>query len=190
MPRLWESSIGAHRQSVRGAAIRAAGALVSTHGLRGVTMSRIADDAGVSRATLYRYFPDVESILQEWHEQHVREHLEALADIASRPGEPIDRLEAVLCAYARIEHEQPRDEIATQLHDTPHAHGADEHVLALLVELLTQCADAGSVRSDIAPRELAVYCVDATRAARRLRSKAAVRRLVELVLAGLKAPIA
>jgi AcrR family transcriptional regulator len=39
-------------------------ALVAEGGLLSVTMSRIAEEAGIGRATLYKYFPDVEAILR------------------------------------------------------------------------------------------------------------------------------
>lgn len=34
-----------------------------------MTMSRIAEEIGIGRATLYKYFPDVEAILLAWHER-------------------------------------------------------------------------------------------------------------------------
>lgn len=44
-------------------------ALVAEQGLTSVTMSRIAKESGIGLATLYKYFPDVESILLAWHER-------------------------------------------------------------------------------------------------------------------------
>ena len=63
MPKLWSGTLETHRREVRTAVIAATAALVADHGLRGVTMSRIASEAGIGRATLYKYFPDVETIL-------------------------------------------------------------------------------------------------------------------------------
>jgi AcrR family transcriptional regulator len=37
-------------------------------------MSQIAAETGIGRATLYKYFPDVEAILVAWHERQVAEH--------------------------------------------------------------------------------------------------------------------
>jgi hypothetical protein len=42
------------------------------------------------------------------------------------------------------------------------------------------------VRNDVPPDELAAYCLHALNAARSLPSKAAVRRLVTVTLAGLR----
>lgn len=47
---------------------------------------------------------------------------------------------------------------------------------------------SGDVRDDVAPAELASYCVHALATASSLPSKAAVRRLVKVTLAGLRPP--
>jgi AcrR family transcriptional regulator len=67
VPKLWNETIEEHRRAVRDAVLKTTAALVTEQGLRGVTMSRIAEDSGIGRATLYKYFPDVESILAAWH---------------------------------------------------------------------------------------------------------------------------
>ncbi|MEV6386879.1 TetR/AcrR family transcriptional regulator [Nocardia xishanensis] len=45
--------------------------LVQEHGLASVTTTQIAEATGIGRATLYKYFPDVESIPQAWHERRI-----------------------------------------------------------------------------------------------------------------------
>jgi len=56
----------------------------------------------------------------------------------------------------------------------------------LLAGLIAEAAATGAVRDDIAPDELAVYALHAPGAAGELHSAAAVRRLVDLMLAGLR----
>jgi AcrR family transcriptional regulator len=73
---------------------------VAEHGLTSVTMSQIAEQAGIARATLYRYFSDVEAIVVAWHERQISRHRHHLAEIRDRAGDPARRLEAVLTAYA------------------------------------------------------------------------------------------
>lgn len=46
--------------------------------------------------------------------------------------------------------------------------------------------DVGDVRDDIAPDELATYCLHALTGAATLPSRAAVHRLVDLTVAGLR----
>ncbi|WP_353843470.1 hypothetical protein [Mesorhizobium sp.] len=53
-------------------------------------------------------------------------------------------------------------------------------------DLLTEGARIGDIRDDIAPGELAICCLHALAAASSLPSKAAVRRLVAVTLAGLR----
>ena len=106
MPRLWTETIQAHRHQVRDAILDATWALVAEQGLLSVTMSQIAEQAGIGRATLYKYFPDVEAIVLAWHERHVAGHLQSLADVRDQAGDAGERLEAVLGAYALISHQR------------------------------------------------------------------------------------
>ncbi|MEU9242349.1 hypothetical protein [Streptomyces sp. NPDC048385] len=51
---------------------------------------------------------------------------------------------------------------------------------------MTEAAEAGELRDDVAPTELASYCPHALTAAGGLPSEAAVHRLVTVTLAGLR----
>ena len=188
VPRLWNETIEAHRRAVRDAILDAAGALVAEHGLLSVTMSRVAEETGIGRATLYKYFPDVEAILLAWHERHVEGHLEHLAEIRDRSGDPRKRLEAVLRAYALIEHKRHASELSALLHRGEHVDRAQQHLRDIIRDLLSEAADTGHIRDDIVPEELAAYCLSALAAAGGLPSEAAVRRLVAVTLAGLRPP--
>src|SRR3954469_4846252 len=105
MPKLWNETIETHRHDVREAILGATMALVAEHGPLSVTMSQIAEKTGIGRATLYKYFSDVEAILSAWHERQITGHLEQLAEIRDQAGGATERLEAVLEAYALISHE-------------------------------------------------------------------------------------
>src|SRR5213592_4586748 len=113
----WNETVEAHRVGVREAIVDTAAALVAEHGPRSVTMSQIAEETGIGRATLYKYFPDVEAILVAWHERQVAGHLERLGEVRDRAHDAGDRLEAVLEAYALITYERPHDtELAALVH--------------------------------------------------------------------------
>ena len=186
MPKLWDTTIEAHRRAVRDATLDTTAALVTEHGLRSVTMSQIAEETGIGRATLYKYFSDVEAILVAWHERQVTGHLEYLAEVRDGAGDAGERLEAVLEAYALIQHEHHGTELAAILHRGEHVARAQQHLCDFLRDLLTEGAETGDVRDDVAPDELASYCLYALAAASGLTSKAAVRRLVRVTLAGLR----
>jgi AcrR family transcriptional regulator len=186
MPKLWNDTIEAHRREVRDATLNTTAALVAKHGLRSVTMSQIAEETGIGRATLYKYYPDVEAILVAWHERHVTNHLQhltALRDLASDAGE---RLKAVLEAYALIRHQRHATELETLLHRDEHIRRAQQHLSDLIRNLLIEGVKSGDVRNDVAPSELASYCIHALAAASSSPSKAAVHRLVTVTLAGLR----
>jgi len=189
MPKLWNETIEEHRRAVRDATIQTTAALVAEQGLRSVTMSQIAEETGIGRATLYKYFSDVESILHAWHERQVTGHLEYLAQVRDQAGDAGERLEAVLGAYALISRESQRhhdNELAAFLHRDQHVARAQQKLHHMIRDLLKEAADTGDVRDDVAPDELASYCIHALAAASRMPSKAGVRRLVEVTLAGLR----
>jgi len=191
VPRLWNETIQAHRAAVRDATLDATAALVAQHGLTSVTMSAIAEATGIGRATLYKYFPDVEAILLAWHERQIAGHLQQLADVRDHTNDAGQRLQAVLEAYALISHQSHghRDtELGAFLHRDGQVARAEQQLRNMVTDLLTEGARTGHVRGDVAPSELASYCLYALAAARSLPSKTAVRRLVTVTLAGLRPP--
>ena len=190
MPKLWNETIEEHRRAVRDAILDTTWALVAERGLRSVTMSQIAEETGIGRATLYKYFPDVEAILVAGHQRHVAGHLEHLAELRDQAGDAGERLEAVLEAWALISHhrEHHGNELAALVHRREHVARAQQQLNELIRDLLTEVAATGDVRDDVAPDELASYCLHALGAASSLPSKAAVRRLVRVTLAGLRPP--
>ncbi|MET9955384.1 TetR/AcrR family transcriptional regulator [Streptomyces sp. NPDC006339] len=189
MPKLWNETIEEHRSAVRDATLDATAALVAEHGLMSVTMSRIAQETGIGRATLYKYFPDVESILAAWHERQVAYHLEQLEAVRDRIADPGRRLHAVLETYALISydrHGHHGTDVSALLHQGPAITQAHERLLVLVRDLVAEGAASSALRADVAADELAAYCLHALGAAAGLSSKAAVRRLVEVTLAGLR----
>lgn len=213
MPKLWNETIATHRRAVRDAIVDATAALVAAHGLLSVTMSQIAEKTGIGRATLYKYFSDVEAILLAWHERHISAHLEHLAEVRDQAGDAGERLEAVLLAYAFISHGRHRHhdaEFTALLHRDKQVARAELQVHDMIRDLLIAGAKTGDIRGDVAPDELANYCLHALAAAGSLpsrtaaggfqgihsekaaadsvQSKAAVGRLVAVTLAGLRPP--
>lgn len=189
MPKLWTATIEEHRNAVRDATLDATAKLIDEHGLRGVTMSRIAQRTGIGRATLYKYFDDVDAILLAWHERQIHEHLHQLTQLRDAAQDPDTRLRVVLERYALLQHEQAPhagSDIAAHLHRSEHVAHTHGQLQQLILGLIADAAAAGSVRADPLPDELANYCLHALAAATRLRSAAAVHRLVDLTLAGLK----
>jgi len=182
----WNETVEAHRVGVRKAIVDTAAALVAQHGPRSVTMSQIAEETGIGRATLYKYFPDVEAILVAWHERHVVDHLQELEALRDGHGSSFERLEAVLAAYALIQQKRHATAVGALLHRDEHVARAQKHLHNLISDLVTEGQTAGDVRTDVTPDELASFCLFALAAASSMPSEAALNRLVAVTLTGLR----
>ncbi len=211
MPRLWTHSIEAHHREVRDAILVAAAGLVAARGPSAVTMSEIAEAAGIGRATLYKYFADVEAILVAWHDRHIAHHLEQLTALRDRHPDPRTRLAAILEAFGRIAYERTRShgpahgerrhardhaaahvgaahelDISAVVHRNEHVAAARRRLVEFLGDVVRDAARAGAVRDDIPAEELAAYCLHALEAAGAVRTTAAVDRLVAVTLDALR----
>ncbi|MFI7040857.1 TetR/AcrR family transcriptional regulator [Microbispora rosea] len=191
VPKLWTETIDAHRAAVRDAALNAMAALVAERGLVSLTMSQIAERAGVGRATLYKYFPDAQAVLTAWHERQINVHLDRLT-AAAEPAEPaVVRLRAALRTFAEIQYHSARHhggELAALLHRGEHVDRVRHRLREFVENLIAEAAQDGDLRDDVAAGELAGYCLHALTAAGTVDSHDAVHRLVAVTLAGLGTP--
>lgn len=189
MPKLWTDTIESHRHEVREAIMDTSWELASRHGPMAVTMSQVASETGIGRATLYKYFPGVEAILLAKHAEHVREHLGRLNDLRDKVEDPTERLVAVAHAYAEIcRHRAAHGtlELSALTHQPQHVAGPEAELRALFQDLLAAAAAAGTVRSDSGAEELAAFCLHALGAASDLQTSEAVNRLTAVTLGALR----
>lgn len=186
VPKLWGETIQAHRADVRAAVLEAAWRLAVERGVLSVTMAQVAAEAGIGRATLYKYFSSVEQILAAHHERHVSAHLAELQALAETGQDPGAALQAVLKHYARIRHMRARHaapDLGALIHTGQAARDAEAQVTAIVAGCIRAAQKQGQARTDLAAVELAAYCLHALGAAGSLPSMAAVVRLVALVQA-------
>lgn len=187
---MWTTTVEEHRRTVHTAILDTTAALVAEHGLT-VTMSQIAQRTGIGRATLYKYFPDVESILAAWHERQITTHLDELAAVAPA-DDPGERLRTMLTTYAHLSSgaapHSPGDgaALARALHHAAHMTPARQRLHDLVTQVIAAAVEAGGARSDVPATELATYCLHALGAAAGSDSPAARDRLVEVTLSGLR----
>lgn len=189
VPKLWKESIEVHRSAVRAAIIDHTSALAMEHGFASVTMSQIAEDTGISRATVYKYFADAESILLAWHEQQITAHLAQLREARDHADGAAKQLRVVLEAIALIArnaHGHHGTDLGVFLHSDDRVTRAQRELRDLVSELVAQGAAIDNIRTDVPPDELADYCIYALGAAGALQSKAAVVRLVGVTIDGLR----
>ncbi|EGD42866.1 TetR/AcrR family transcriptional regulator [Nocardioides sp. NBC_00368] len=184
MPKLWKDTVAEHRRDVRAAILETAWMLAGEHGVRGVTMGLVAERAGISRATLYKYFRGVDDMLVAGHAEHVAQHfthLEGLRDEASSAGAG---LYAMLQGYARICFHRGSS-AASDLHGL--VHRGDQHrrnsadLTVLFAKAVRDAQESGQVRPDVATEELAAYSIHALEAAGQASGADEVDRLVDLV---------
>ncbi|MFJ5862069.1 TetR/AcrR family transcriptional regulator [Pseudarthrobacter sp. NPDC092439] len=176
--------MSAHRSAVREAILDAAVSLAAEHGILSVTMSDVAASAGVSRATLYKYFPDVQSILQAAHDRQTAGELDELHSVKAAGGDARRQLEQVLRIHAMMVHRHHDSAIAGVLHQS----GALQHKEQFLEVIIRKAGDDGMLRTDVAAAELTRFCLHALAAAGQADSEAEVDRLVRLTLDALETP--
>ncbi|MFD5465675.1 TetR/AcrR family transcriptional regulator [Kitasatospora sp. NPDC127059] len=158
----------------------------ATEGL-GVHLERIAKEAGVGSATLYRNFPTREALVEAVYRNEVAQLCDAApALLAAKP--PFDALRAwarlfldyVATKYGMID--ALRAIAATG--DNPYGDSRDM-IRAALTALMDACAAAGTIRTDISPTDIGVALegIALTSASPERREQA--ERLLDLVLDGL-----
>lgn len=126
----------------------------------------------------------------EEQRQQIAGHLAQLVEVRDR-STPGAALEAVLIAYAQSayqSHGHHDPDLGALLHRDEHVTRARHRVRQLVRDLLAEDARNGKVRADVAPEELADYCLHALTAAGACRSRAALSRLVNLVVDALRPP--
>ncbi len=82
----WQATVDAHKARYRDRIMDAAVELAVTEGASRITMARLAQHAGIGRATLYKYFPDVEQALLG----HVERELDRCGDVLDAAAAPSD----------------------------------------------------------------------------------------------------
>lgn len=162
MPKIWDTTVASHKERLRQSIIDATIDLVAEHGLADVTMGLVAERAGIGRATVYNYFPDLEHILAayvvdayEAHQARLDEHLAGIDDPLERVRAFIDLLVAY---FASDEHRLGSaavtpDQFGPEL--APQVEAAQQLFHHRLAQLLAEAVDAGLLRPDPEPELLA-----------------------------------
>lgn len=193
----WEATVAEHKQRTLLRIGRAAADLITREGLSAVSMASLARTAGVSRATLYNYVPDVPTA--------IRAYLAAQTDafhnhVATAITEETDA-EAQLRRYVR-------EQVA-------YVAGADHHAAVALAEagaaltgpncapgprhqipaVLQRILDDGVVAGVFTPEAAGVqaflitrllYCAHELLHQQRLSQPAAVETITSLILQGIR----
>ncbi len=170
MPKIWADTIDSHRRQVNQAILNATAELIAEHGPLSVNMSAIAERVGIGRATLYKYFPDVESILVAWHGREFAEQLSRLQTLSEADDVTFEDVAELVCAQRRNHpHRKGADVLGTFGHTLAGAEGAidgaiERQIVAVLTGLLTRLVQRNAVRDDQDPELLARWLLHAAHA--------------------------
>lgn len=133
----WEDTVAAHKARYRDRIIDAAVDIVADRGVTGLTMARLAQEAGIGRATLYKYFPDVEHVLLAHLARHLERQGARLRAAVATHGDPRAQLRAYLATLLGY--------LAGQEHRGSLAHlgsaGLSQAAMATLAEHQAQLLD-------------------------------------------------
>jgi AcrR family transcriptional regulator len=181
MPRIWADTIDTHRRQVHDAILDATAELIAEHGPMSVTMSAIAERAGIGRATLYKYFPDVEAILVAWHDRDFADHLDRLRALTQADTVALADVATFVCAQRR---QHPHDAGADLVGNLAHTLAAikdtvERDVVAALTSLMTRLAQRKEVRADQEPELLARWLLHAVHAPTDLDDEAISKLVVD-----------
>ena len=105
--RITDRARGALGERPRGRILDGAMRAIARHGLAKLGMSDVCESAGVSRGTLYRYFPSREDLLDHLAEHESRRFRERVDQALRSAARGESRLEVALLQVARYAREHP-----------------------------------------------------------------------------------
>jgi AcrR family transcriptional regulator len=158
----WAETLHSHRRAQRDEILDAALTLLAERGMAGLTMSALAERAGVSRATLYHYFPRIDHVLAAWVGREVEATVDQILARAGQEPDPLERLrwliEAQVVIFARREHRLSVEHLETEA-GSPLVRQAVSQGLEPLRELvastLTEAGALGSLPEGFPPEAAA-----------------------------------
>ncbi|MER7988009.1 TetR/AcrR family transcriptional regulator [Streptomyces noursei] len=181
-PRPLRADARRNREKILTAAVRA----FATEGLD-AHLERIAKEAGVGSATLYRNFPTREALIEAVYRNEVAQLCDAAPTLlAAKPPHEALRawtllfLDYVTAKYGMID--ALRALAATG--SNPYGHSR-EMIQAALTTLMDACAAAGTIRTDISPTDLGAALEGIALTSARPDQRPQAERLLALTLDGL-----
>jgi len=158
VPAAWNDTVADHRDRQRQLIIDTTMSLVGERGLSDVSMVQVAKQAGIGRATLYKYFPGVEEIVAEHVLQTVQQHHRSLEEAIAELDDPIDSIRASLTIlldyFASAQHRSASTSVNPE-HFSPgvgtDVRAAFARVHELLTRLVRDAQQAQRLRPELDP---------------------------------------
>ena len=153
-----------------------------------VTLDSIAKDAGVGIGTLYRHFPTREALIEAAYRSELARLCDAVPDLL-QDMRPDEATRAWMDRY--IEYMTTKRGMADALRaviasgGTPYAQSRDRLITAI-TSLLQAGAASGTLRADIEPADVLASLSGISLAAGEPAQRAQARRLLDLLMDGLR----
>ena len=153
-----------------------------------VTLDAIAKEAGVGIGTLYRHFPTREALIEAAYRSELARLCDAVPDLL-RDMPPDEATRAWMDRY--IEYMTTKRGMADALRvviasgGTPYAQSRDRLITAI-TSLLQAGAASGTLRADIEPADVLASLSGISLAAGEPAQRAQARRLLDLLMDGLR----
>ena len=150
MPKILGSSLAEHRERTRTALFQALSELMSQRSFDKITLSDVANHAGVGRTAVYNHFADKEDLLLAFMEHEAGRYAEELSRALAGTQDPIDRLriyvrqQALIARHFHFPTSGPlADSVSRGTAGRLKAHGA--LVAQMLSSILTDAMDQGLI---------------------------------------------
>lgn len=162
MPHTRRSRLPGSRAQLPGHIGAVADRLFRAQGYSRVTMEQIADRAGVSKRTLYKYFPVKEALLERMLENALAEDFadrdsSAFARAGFRAGVTLLLRESARWCKRHADILLPYIRYKFASFDPGAARGEDRGLLPLWITLIESAQGRGELRADLPPAQLAMY---------------------------------
>jgi AcrR family transcriptional regulator len=151
-------------------------------------LERIAKEAGVGSATLYRNFPTREALIEAVYRNEVAQLCDAVPGLlaSNSPYEALRAWTRLFLDYvtAKLGMADALRAIAAT-GENPYGHSRDM-IQAAITALMDACAAAGAIRTDISPADMGAALAGIALTSAKPEQREQAERLLDLTLDGLK----
>lgn len=143
-----------HNATTEERIIHATISLLGSHGLAAITMSQVAEHAGVARQTLYNHYADIDSIVAAAIDRHNNESIALLTSTLQIAKTPSDKLEHMARHFAMVgAHARHTLDLGTGASaEVRHAVEKYRHsIMTIVHRTIVEGQRTGEFRADITP---------------------------------------
>ena len=147
-----------HRDRQRDHILDVALELLRERGMAALTMTAIAERAGMSRPTLYHYFADIDAVLAAWVGRQIERSVSVMLAEAEAIADPLDRLSHLIQAqattFASQDHRISAEHFESEAGSPSLRHEVASQMAPLrrtLADTIAEAGTLGQLRTDIEP---------------------------------------